>query len=375
MGTKNIYGEVRINNEIVATQDWVAANASGGGAKEVVFCDVGKMWQDQDVPLFLELSQRFEAGEIIIVGYLDGQIAIVNGLDNQGNNNISWVVTSYGENVDSGIPMLIGALVKCVNGEYLDVSMNIKYLDFVNANYVNSLPENYTLTDDEQAKWCDWLAAAPRLNSNANGCDSLWIATNEQGTWRYIQVNAYTATPGYFTVYMPESIGDFTSGGYILTETPTRPYHAANKKYVDNLPDYLTLTDDEQEKWRGMIGAGVEQEITFSDELKSIGTISVINTHDPDYFMFQIASLVYSIQAGNTIYIGADKTPILVDRIQRIAGKTTIRTKQGVTLPEFTANVGDAVYIQEVSAIDGYLMKDTTAREEIAKIKQHLGIE
>lgn len=88
-------------------------------------------------------------------------------------------------------------------------------------------------TDEEKAAACETIGAAPRLNPNANGFDGVWTATENGGLWRLIQVNAYTAQPWYIPAYMSEGIGDYTNGGYLLTETPTRPYHAANKKYVD----------------------------------------------------------------------------------------------------------------------------------------------
>lgn len=213
--------------------------------------------------------------------------------------------------------------------------------------------------NDEAVATQDWAQEKFITNPKPAANSVITVAGDNIGSMQYTIYYPYA-----YRMYVcaDESYGDTISGtGYFLVNDPKKPYHAANKKYVDEAV--------------ANAGTGTGQEITFSDELKSVGTISVINKHESDYFMFQIASLVYSIQVGNTIYIGADRTPILVDYIVRAAGRTSIRTKQGVTLPEFTANVGDAVYIQEVSTIDGYLMKDTTAREEIAKIKQHLGIE
>jgi hypothetical protein len=43
--------------------------------------------------------------------------------------------------------------------------------------------------------------------------------------------------------------------GTVIVGKPTADNHAANKGYVDNLPDYLTLTDDERAKWLSMLGA------------------------------------------------------------------------------------------------------------------------
>ena len=78
MGTKNIYGEVRINDEIVATQDWVTANAGSGGEKEVIITNVLEMYENQDVDRFLELSNRAIIGDCIIIALYAGMTAIVD---------------------------------------------------------------------------------------------------------------------------------------------------------------------------------------------------------------------------------------------------------------------------------------------------------
>ena len=43
--------------------------------------------------------------------------------------------------------------------------------------------------------------------------------------------------------------------GNMQVADPKLDYHCANRRYVNNLPDNLTLTDEEQAKWRGMVGA------------------------------------------------------------------------------------------------------------------------
>lgn len=332
MGTKNIYGEVRINDEIVATQDWVAANA-GGSEKEVIITNVLEMYENQDVDRFLELSNRAITGDCIIIALYAGMTAIVDSCVQYSEGTFEWRGTIFNHSGSAdGVfvsPVVTAFQLASHAGELLELVIEEFPLGGVDKAYVD-----------------DNFIANPKPPSNSV------LLLNGDGT---VSTAGYTNSlpfAGQFCRAASEGEGDSigASTGYFLVNNPTRPYHAANKKYVD-------------------------EKIAFSDELKSVGTISSIVTHDSDYFVFRIQSLVYSIQVGNTIYIGADKTPILVDRIQLIAGMTQIRTKQGVTLPEFTANVGDAVYIQEVSTIDGYLIKDTTAREEIAKIKQQLGIE
>lgn len=61
--------------------------------------------------------------------------------------------------------------------------------------------------------------------------------------------------------------GRYMTGGTLPCGTPTQPYYAANKEYVDNLPDYLTLTEEEKEKWTDTIGA-VKKNTSTSTKLR-----------------------------------------------------------------------------------------------------------
>ena len=89
--------------------------------------------------------------------------------------------------------------------------------------------------------------AAPKFNPGST-FTQLWTSVGgNDGGWRNLQVNAYTTDAGYIPVYMPETIGDTTGNGRLMTADPTRDYHAANKKYVDeNAGMYahnITLSD------------------------------------------------------------------------------------------------------------------------------------
>lgn len=45
------------------------------------------------------------------------------------------------------------------------------------------------------------------------------------------------------------------ANGNMQVADPKLDYHCVNRRYVHNLPNNLTLTDEEQAKWRGMVGA------------------------------------------------------------------------------------------------------------------------
>lgn len=68
----------------------------------------------------------------------------------------------------------------------------------------------------------------------------------------------------------PWSIAVRDNAGCIKTATPKASGDSANKDYIDNLPDNLTLTDDERAKWCELFGALLKG--TSSDILCSNGT-------------------------------------------------------------------------------------------------------
>ena len=76
-------------------------------------------------------------------------------------------------------------------------------------------------------------------------------------SWQLI-AGAYGGTVGSIVTYSATS-GDMsmmaTNATTIYVATPKGAKQAANKDYVDNLPDHRTFTAEEKAKWRGMIGA------------------------------------------------------------------------------------------------------------------------
>lgn len=288
---------------------------AGGGkiTKEIVVVDIEKMISEQNVTLFMDLSRRYASGEIVIVGSLFSQTAVVNGVAYWSETRVDWVVTSgqwqtptmleggefkprvtvYGIECDSE-RIVIGS----GNIENSDLSDYVKNTDYATADKAGVIKssKNYgfvvnqnglvwadtlrsdeykeksvsifiskgtlenikyayvkgglvdntiTLTDEEKANACEWLGAMVIPAKDAGGH---WLipALNHLGVQTTIKLSysplQYTLVP-------------YQTGGKIRTNAPSEPSHCTNKDYVDNLPEYLTLTDEQKTKWRGLIGS------------------------------------------------------------------------------------------------------------------------
>ncbi len=103
---------------------------------------------------------------------------------------------------------------------------------------------------------------------------------------------------GAISKFWQADIGRIPVTGYLLTNTPTLPYQAANKKYVDdNYVEKLKFTNLEQ-ALNGYI----------------------LDTTEEAYADLDSAVLKNSVAVGDNVYPIADKTRALVTRIE---GKTT----------------------------------------------------
>lgn len=322
MGTKNIYGEVRINDEIVATQEWVAANAGGGGGgtqlylhtlsfdsvsnkvyivnrypnpmgrkelqqaqegeydiektpiswrygsydiiymtippiglggcsayyfddvvatsvylgelvedtvtalggsgsssggeKEVIITNVLEMYENQDVDKFLELSNRAIIGDCIIIALYAGMTAIVDSCVQYSEGTFEWRGTIFNHSGSAdGVfvsPMVTAFQLASHAGELLELVIEEFPLGGVDKAYVD-----------------DNFIANPKPPSNSV------LLLNGDGT---VSTAGYTNSlpfAGQFCRAASEGEGDSigASTGYWLSKDPTRPYHTANKKYVD----------------------------------------------------------------------------------------------------------------------------------------------
>lgn len=99
-------------------------------------------------------------------------------------------------------------------------------------------------------------AFAPRLALGQGTVTRVWAADERGGSWIKTSYNAGQATSGNITRYLNETDGDNAVSGYLLTNLPTRPYQAANKKYVDDkTKDNVKNTDIASKDKAGVIKA------------------------------------------------------------------------------------------------------------------------
>jgi hypothetical protein len=97
-----------------------------------------------------------------------------------------------------------------------------------------------TMTDDEKASACDWLGAVTRRPNESNGWNRAY-GMNSFGQECIFRI-ANGTDGGTLAVR--------GAGGTLVVGMPQTERDATTKKYVDNLPDYLTLTDEQKAKWK-----------------------------------------------------------------------------------------------------------------------------
>ena len=92
---------------------------------------------------------------------------------------------------------------------------------------------------------------APK-NPPTTGQLKIWVSNGNAGFWNIIQNNDASASAGNIPIYAQnESWGQTERTGRLLTATPTQPYQAANKAYVDNntsVPARVVLWDIDDNK-------------------------------------------------------------------------------------------------------------------------------
>ena len=102
------------------------------------------------------------------------------------------------------------------------------------------------LNDSEQARVCQWISALQQFKS-ANGKPLLY-AVNESN----VQImQGYNAANEPLSVVARRDDNTFDCG------IPLEDEHCVNRVFLENFPDYATLTDAQKQKWRDLIGAGI----------------------------------------------------------------------------------------------------------------------
>ena len=139
-----------------------------------------------------------------------------------------------------------------------------KYLDYATMSALadckkpelwtdDTTAEDGTVTKGTKTKACELLGALHLLPSLSTPFLYLQL---ENGTIFQNRVSGQNYNP-VSAVFRLQDPGKTTKEpvGTAVASIPKGDWDATPRKYVDNLPDYLTLTDDEKAKWADMVGA------------------------------------------------------------------------------------------------------------------------
>ncbi len=277
-------------------------SATGGGegggsfTKEVVSIDIEKLLVNQDIELFLELSNRFINGEIVIVGTLGSQYGIITAVEKKSDTEYNWGLTTSGwySTVDEVTPVvyvygieLSGNELLIVQGEIAnpDLTDYVKFTDYAMANKAGVIkfnpnggaysgvhlnkngelvlmgtaysggalsdaffnaPQNYgvpVLSKDLYR----WMQVGLTQNNRTmtdeektKACDWLGAvkAPAKPSRYNYLMTfnhNGEAGTLAYTQGLDTNSIPQRDSKGNLKTNTPQNPTDCANKQFVEDL--------------------------------------------------------------------------------------------------------------------------------------------
>ena len=241
----------------VVFEENIDVGDGGDIVKEIVVVDIMQMIATQDNTSFVDLSKRYINGEIAIIGNAIGKNIIVSNIECTGEDEYAWtaILSNWlmGENQDLSHADIAVFGIENKNGVLSLGSRTIPVSEILTINEMRNLPKYFTLTDEEMAKWCGMIGAVKQvefskyttLQGSDEGFSARAYVKDFYGNENTIPVSQQGKT---WTLVIRDGSGNFQ------VQDPRLPYHCANVRYVTNLPDYFTPTDDEKAKWRRMIG-------------------------------------------------------------------------------------------------------------------------
>ena len=146
------------------------------------------------------------------------------------------------------------------NGNIYLPNVPIEETESANKKYIANLPDYLTLTDEEKAEWCGMIGAFAKPTSEPTSMTSQAIVYSPiLKTLTYTPMGSTSGgTSGSLVVYSDSTTdlsGMISNVGTIYVATPKGAKQTANKDYIDNLPNYLTLTDEQKSKWKAWLQA------------------------------------------------------------------------------------------------------------------------
>lgn len=121
----------------------------------------------------------------------------------------------------------------------------IEKLGVIKKDDVNNLPDHLTLTEnstDEEGnpvegtrtKWLNWLGAVQAKPDNRATVKAYCVGTDGKQVMYNVGTSIAGAIPYTIALYLGEAAGDTEAGyAWLISKTPTKPYHTTTKKYVD----------------------------------------------------------------------------------------------------------------------------------------------
>lgn len=264
-------GRAKVQSPPIDPEDVVRLGdlPNGGEGTQIVTVAIEEMLGLQDVDKFTELSQRFLNGEINIhvsmnIGDEHVSKAVLSHVIYQGDENMAWVLVSASAfpTVDLALEseqLIIGVLQKRESNLLFGIK-NYGIGEFVRKieleEFVFGLPDNASLTEESKKKWCNMIGAVPS-KIPPEGYRQVYIVEKDgtNNICRLADAIPFSAIP----------IGD--NHGRIFTGDPVLEYNATNKRYVDNLPDNLTFTDEQKAKWQKFIGSLQDRQLSIEGTL------------------------------------------------------------------------------------------------------------
>ena len=152
---------------------------------------------------------------------------------------------------DKNGKVIASTKVTIPKGETPDLSAYVKTEDrdeFVKGGITeNSLP----LTGEEKASACEWLGAVKQQNPTTK--NTVWVYIAQV----YADGEVGQVTRRASASKLADAIPIYGAGGALQVGEPPnglQSYHATPRDWVENMPDKVTLTDDQKAKWRAMLG-------------------------------------------------------------------------------------------------------------------------
>ena len=289
---------------------------SQSAKKEIVVVDIQKMLEEQNTTLFMDLSQRYANGEIVIIGSMGVNMAIVNAVGLWSETTAHWVVTSgaWGE------PMLEGGAfepivevygVEC-NGEEIVIGSGvIRKPDLADYAKKTDLNELYQADNEIKANIGNIENDIAVINNALNKFDET-IKYDSEKTYNVRTTaddlpNGYSVIDGSKTV-LKKVVGSTVACKnliqYPYADTPSEgnTVEITGITFTDNGDGSITVNGTSTQNTTFMISSSSNQRV----RIPKVGSYHLSGSIDggskSTYF------LAVQVRKGNTFLVGTNIT-------------------------------------------------------------------